>query len=755
MGQGFDARVSPPKSNSRVSKKIKAALSPAQVTRPATSHTQRKAHRSLPRSPCTAGDAVNRMYNKRPSTASPWQHNITMGTPKSVDRMWDSLLKFNTGSGSEAPESNACVEALTAQLAEDLEEAACLPQGPCPERTRIHGVVFEQLVEQLGPFKDMMARVRLEYDTAIRHYEREVACTPRLKCLLGTRTAQHDREVAETTRRHGPEVAALKAKLQKQVHQALQIEDRIGEAEDLLRRKKAEAVALQEQIEPFQANKSQLEAWEERYMKEVKEKKSRAKEDESTISAIEKQIHATRDAIKMSLAEKELLCQRVRKRELVRESEVNEAQEIVEALRQKQVELKDEHGILGVVLPAAHARYDELVRRKAYLKTSSEMTPRPNWTEIGDKLGVSLHNSSDANMKTLLEHYHRQKERVGDFEVLAKGAQGESVNVFQPVGLGRDIPLLVRHNLEVKRHGFRKHEVVQLIRTIWASKHRVDRKRKDPMSLSQYLRLFVKQKRPASTVDVMELTYNFLDGLYQYRSSDSEIELFVLVLTGEIGEEVHRHMQAEIEKLEVLVNKVDHKNTGQIPQTRLLECLRSVFPAFSDSEFRMLRSALEATFRSDIADHTLLFIDSEDGTTDVFLSTLRELQFQSHQRGIQALHYHLLQLQQLEGNVATIADIVSAYRKADPNIPEQEAQNHVTRLLEAPKGVLNLSVHLDKFIEVLLCSWLPRFSPLSNNFLRMSMSLSSPNLSTSPRASNMDLFVSEFRAEGPRRYRTL
>ena len=134
----------------------------------------------------------------------------------------------------------------------------------------------------------------------------------------------------------------------------------------------------------------------------------------------------------------------------------------------------------------------------------------------------------------------------------------------------------------------------------------------------------------------------------------------------------------------------------------------------------MLRSALEAKFRSDIVQHSLLFTDAANSGTDMFLSTLRELQLQSHDQGIDALHYHLRQLLQLEGECTTTENVISAYRKADPQIPERVARTHLAGLLELPAGVSDyMSVQLDKLIPVLISSWLPRFSPVADNFLKV------------------------------------
>lgn len=146
-------------------------------------------------------------------------------------------------------QSNAFVEAMEQKLKADLDESGCLPRGPCPERARIHGVVFEELIERslylmpfvleclraamymgiaamlrrqmcglvtriwafillfrcrMGPFRDQLARIRFEYDAATCHYEREVTATPRIKAKLATRQQLHERQVTALLAKHKP-----------------------------------------------------------------------------------------------------------------------------------------------------------------------------------------------------------------------------------------------------------------------------------------------------------------------------------------------------------------------------------------------------------------------------------------------------------------------------------------------------------------------------------------------------------------------
>ena len=101
----------------------------------------------------------------------------------------------------------------------------------------------------------------------------------------------------------------------------------------------------------------------------------------------------------------------------------------------------------------------------------------------------------------------------------------------------------------------------------------------------------------------------------------------------------------------------------QLPQDRLLACIREVFQGFPDAQMHSLQAALEAKFRSDIVQHTLLFADHEDGRTDMFLGVLREMQLQQMHRAVETLAGHVQQLMQREGNMTSVSNVLSAYRK--------------------------------------------------------------------------------------------
>lgn len=109
---------------------------------------------------------------------SPWPFKVRPVTPKSVDRLWDTVEMMNdpkkvAAAAEERSSSNTFLTTVGSWLDNELATSGCLPQGPDPERVRIHGEALGLVVEHMGPFQEMMTKVKQMYDLATQHYERE------------------------------------------------------------------------------------------------------------------------------------------------------------------------------------------------------------------------------------------------------------------------------------------------------------------------------------------------------------------------------------------------------------------------------------------------------------------------------------------------------------------------------------------------------------------------------------------------------
>lgn len=229
----------------------------------------------------------------------------------------------------------------------------------------------------------------------------------------------------------------------------------MSESEARLRACRAEAEHERAQAEPLDAHSVHLEQWEARYMQEVNEKKKQAKQDEGIVTATVRcdltQAVMTLVAGKLkqlkrlprvlSLSKKsyvnklsrdrcELLGLALRRVQLVRQSEVEAAKEHLRALQHKQTLIRKEHKWLLQLLPELQQRQDSLTLQKADLKSHNGLTPRPDWTQVGDEvgaissgqfnyaqIGLSLHGTSSWNVRMLSEHYKLQASKLADLKV--------------------------------------------------------------------------------------------------------------------------------------------------------------------------------------------------------------------------------------------------------------------------------------------------------------------------------------------------
>ena len=110
------------------------------------------------------------------------------------------------------------------------------------------------------------------------------------------------------------------------------------------------------------------------------------------------------------------------------------------------------------------------------------------------------------------------------------------------------------------------------------------------------------------------------------------------------------------------------------------------------------------------------------------------------------LQQQLLQLRQLEGDGTSIANVISAYRKADPKIPPTEARKHILRLLDIPSGLMvgdDISVQIDKFASVLAGCSLPRYSPTESSRVSLVMKKKPTDMN------HVELFLADYKPDGP------
>ena len=83
---------------------------------------------------------------------SPWPFKVRPVTPKSVDRLWDTVEKLNdpkqvAAAAEDRSTGNAFLTQIGDWLENELETSGCLPKGPDPERVRIHGEALGLVVQ--------------------------------------------------------------------------------------------------------------------------------------------------------------------------------------------------------------------------------------------------------------------------------------------------------------------------------------------------------------------------------------------------------------------------------------------------------------------------------------------------------------------------------------------------------------------------------------------------------------------------------
>lgn len=165
-------------------------------------------------------------------------------------------------------------------------------------------------------------------------------------------------------------------------------------------------------------------------------------------------------------------------------------------------------------------------------------------------------------------------------------SQGEEAwkDAMIGMGMGPDVPKLFRYAGKIRNKHMTKRDTEKLLKELW--KERVA----DPAVAAGKAPDMVDflgsqlQKRVGIAAAVLELGYNFLYGLWQYKY-DADCELFLKVLTGETPEDVYIAQVRLQEELTDLFATMDRSRssapTGVLTKVRYMRGQCRAFDCFS------------------------------------------------------------------------------------------------------------------------------------------------------------------------------
>ncbi|KAK3282630.1 hypothetical protein CYMTET_9641, partial [Cymbomonas tetramitiformis] len=152
---------------------------------------------------------------------------------------------------------------------------------------------------------------------------------------------------------------------------------------------------------------------------------------------------------------------------------------------------------------------------------------------------------------------------------------------------------------KLKNRHLNKADTESLVKKVWSEKKLEDEKReedkKDKLDLVTYLGVFMKAEYGVDSM-IPEMGYNFLAGLYKYQY-DADCELFLKIVSGEVGEEVYWDQMKLLSDLQALFVTLDEKanggqSRGSVPLGAFKIGLRDFFKSKGEDDFDALIEAL-------------------------------------------------------------------------------------------------------------------------------------------------------------------
>ncbi|EQC42016.1 hypothetical protein SDRG_00861 [Saprolegnia diclina VS20] len=166
------------------------------------------------------------------------------------------------------------------------------------------------------------------------------------------------------------------------------------------------------------------------------------------------------------------------------------------------------------------------------------------------------------------------------------------------LGSTPEVPQFLRHTGKVRNRHMTKTELERIIRTVWTGKRVKEAHMGNHIALDDYLYEVLKTKFGIQTI-VAEWGYNILHSLKLY-SWDSEVDLFLLTLTGAVSEAIYEDQEAMLSACRLVLMRLNESYldaTWKTEPKRLflkdaLLTLHNFFPLKTPLQLKSIEKAL-------------------------------------------------------------------------------------------------------------------------------------------------------------------
>lgn len=248
----------------------------------------------------------------------------------------------------------------------------------------------------------------------------------------------------------------------------------------------------------------------------------------------------------------------------------------------------------------------------------------------------------------------------------AETGEKEETLCIQAFGLGKDIPRFLRYAGTVAFAELEVSALRRLIQDVWTEKGKFDAARAKVVPLQNFMYYYLNEQCE-SQYEVAEMGYNILAACEKYFEGDSEAELFISVLQGQLSEEVWEDREHMLRSLAAMLRAADLEGTGEVTVHELTDVLERLFPNKPEGK----RSAILRTVDAKAAVEDLL---ARDGDFHPFLETVIYQHLEEIKDYQQGLRKEILGLAAEGSTSVDLAELRAAIAAYDPAKAEADVE---------------------------------------------------------------------------------
>ena len=220
---------------------------------------------------------------------------------------------------------------------------------------------------------------------------------------------------------------------------------------------------------------------------------------------------------------------------------------------------------------------------------------------------------SDALIRSEKKAPAASTKKVGDYSRDA---------YFVDHGMGNNVPKYLRTNGKIRNRKLIKATAEGMVKEAWREKMKWGQE----MLMEDFFYAFLQKKFGLQSM-IVEWGYNLINALKKY-SYDADCELFLKILTGQIGEEVYMQQMKMIDDYKKQLIAADMsaggKVIGRLPKREFMTVTKEFFNKKSVEQFETLWECLEQDQQGDWVMYDLLFEEDRSGDQGQFVEEIRD-----------------------------------------------------------------------------------------------------------------------------------